>query len=179
MTSKFVGSAYLTLSVFVILMLAQAGQKPLCINSQSIEKITMVDASVVYRCAIRKKVPYSVNFVKNQQILESKILPFESWLILNWKVKAPKVAVQLSKDPVVTQLQGRSILIWEQNLKSTQQLEVEIAKNYLKTLNQKFFANFYLFEYCQKTWPLTAWLILLLKFGQLITSYRLADCQHT
>lgn len=140
MTSKFVGSAYLTLSVFVILMLAQAGQKPLCINSQSIEKITMADASVVYRCAIRKKVPYSVTFVKNQQILESKILPFESWLILNWKIKAPKIAVQLSKNPVVTQLQGRSILIWEQNLKSTQQLEVEIAKNYLKTINQKFFA---------------------------------------
>lgn len=140
MTSQFVGSAYLTISVFVILVLAQTSQKTLCINSQAIEKITMTDNSTIYRCAIRKKVPYSKTFVQNQALLETKILPFEDWLGRIWDVKAPKLSVTLLNHPAVTQLQGRNLLIWEQNLKSTQQLEIEIAKNYLNALNPNFFA---------------------------------------
>lgn len=140
MTSQFVGSVYLTISVFVILILAQASQKSLCINSQVIEKITMTDGAAIYRCAIRKKVPYSKNFVNSQLLFETKILPFESWIGRNWNVKAPKISVTLLNHPAVTQMQGRNLLIWEQNLKATQQLEIEIAKNYLNTLNPSFFA---------------------------------------
>lgn len=139
MTSQFVGSAYLALSIFVILILAQTSQKPLCINSQVIEKITMTDQTSIYRCAVRKKVFYSANFIQNQKFLEEKILPFEQWISRIWNVKVPRLAITLVNHPIVTQLKGKNISIWEQNLKATQQLEFEIAKNYLSALNPVFF----------------------------------------
>lgn len=141
MTSQFVGSAYLVLSVFVILTLAQISQKPLCINSQVIEKLTMTDETFVYRCSVRKKVPYTASFAQTEILMEEKILPFESWLNRLWPIKVPRVTVQLTTQPVVTQFQGKNILIWDQNLKNTQQLEVEISKNYLRSLNPAFFSR--------------------------------------
>lgn len=139
MTSQFVGSAYLALSVFIILVLAQISQKPLCINSQVIEKLTMTDETSVYRCSVRKKVPYTTSFAPTERLLAEKILPFESWLNRFWNIKAPRIQVQLTMQPIVTQLQGKNLLIWDQNLKNTQQLEVEIAKNYLRSVNPMFF----------------------------------------
>jgi hypothetical protein len=141
MMSHFVGSAYLLLSAVIILLLAHVSQKPLCINSQTIEKMTMTDESVVYRCGARKRVSYTKEFADNQLAIESKIIPFENWLNQNWNMKAPRVSVMLTKNPAVTQLLGQNILIWEHNLFSTQQLEVEIAKNYLYAMNPSFFSE--------------------------------------
>jgi hypothetical protein len=141
MNSQFVGSAYLWLSALAILILAQISQKPICINSQTIEKITMTDGSKVFRCSANKRVPYSQNFIQFSRVFDQKILPFESWIQSVWPGKGPKIFVSLSRDPVVTQLQGKYLIIWEQNLKTTHQLEFELAKNYLKSLNPGFFSE--------------------------------------
>ena len=139
MSSKFVGSAYLAVSAIAILLLAFLSQRPLCINSQAFEKITMADNSSVYRCAARKRVPYSQEFTQVENLFETKVLPFEAWLNQIWNVKAPKLTVTLTKNPAVTQATGKNILIWEHNLAATQQLEVEVAKNYLRVMNASFF----------------------------------------
>ncbi len=139
MTSQFIGSAYLTIVALLLLVLAQVGQKSLCINSQTIEKITMTDNSTVFRCSSKKRVPYSAMYIQNQRILETKIISFESWLMQIWNLKVPRISLILVDQPRVTQVHEKNIFIWDQNLKLTQQLEIEISKNFLRVMNPEFF----------------------------------------
>lgn len=141
MSSQFLGRAYLVVLVLVILVLAKTSQKPLCINSQMIEKITMIDGSFVYRCSVRKVVPYSASFVHEQQMIDSKVIAYERWLNQVFQVKVPRLTITISSSPVVTQMTGKNLVIWDQNLKTTLQLEAEMAKGFLRTFNAGYFST--------------------------------------
>lgn len=136
------GSAYLIISAALLLILAQVNQKPFCINSQAIEKITIEDGSVFYRCSARKRVSYSDKFHILDQVFISKIQPFENWLKAHWQLrKFSRQSVKILSQPVVTQIQGSDLIIWNQNLRNTFQLETEIAKFHLRKLNPSFFES--------------------------------------
>lgn len=132
MGTRFVGCSLLVTFSAIILILARLHQKPLCINSQYIEKITFSDDSLVYRCALSKPVPYSKQFRKFDKVLHSQIVPFELWLRSFVQVKNPRIQIQVNDYPSVTRSEGKKIYIWESNLDQEGDLQREIAKLILK-----------------------------------------------
>lgn len=128
MGSQFVSTTLLVTFSAIILLMARIHQKPLCINSQYIEKITFSDASQVYRCALNRTVPYSPKFKKWENTLETEIVPFEQWLKAHLQAKSPRILIQVYGAPTVTRAEGKTIKIWEENLDQKGLLQQQIAR---------------------------------------------------
>jgi len=132
MGSQFVATTLLVTFSAIILLMARIHQKPICINSQYIEKITFSDSTQVYRCAFNRTVSYSAKFKKWESTLHSEITPFEQWLKAHLRVKSSRIQIQVYDTPTVTMSEGKTIKIWEENLDQKGLLQQHIARLVLK-----------------------------------------------
>lgn len=132
MGNRFVGCTLLVAFSALTLILARLHQRPLCINSQYIEKITFADESTVFRCTLNRVVPYSAPFRDFERMYTTQIFPFEQWLRSFVKVRSARLQIVVSKAPVVTRTEGRAIHLWDSQTDQGEGLQREIAKSVLK-----------------------------------------------
>jgi len=134
---RLVGTTLFATFAIILLGLAKLHQKPLCINSHFIEKITFADQSGVFRCALNKTVPYSAEFKKYEKLLESEIVPFERWIRSYLPLKSPRIHLHLTPSPQLIRVAGTQIFLDPKNLEETGLLQREILRLALKNMEPK------------------------------------------
>ncbi len=132
----------------VILVLATLSQKPQCINSKLIEKITFSDQSYIFNCDLLVTVPFSKDFSKSERELQSEVQSFEQWLSHYWVLGGPKYKIHVSEKPIVTKVTNGQIQIWSQNFKSSWELQRNLLDENLKpqisnSILRNFVSDFY------------------------------------
>lgn len=113
-------------------------QKPLCINSRTVERIDRVSEAgteTVWRCGLKKSVPYSVWFAQNLPQMEARLQKIEGTLdSLGSKNGASDKKLQLniwSDDVDLYRKQGNQVYISEKVLVRPQILERIVVKNWV------------------------------------------------
>jgi|GEM_PF-5467985 len=132
----------------VVLVLAILSQKPQCINSKLIEKITFSDQSYVFNCDLAITVPFSKEFSRANHELQIEMQAFEQWLSRYWRLNGPQLKVQISEKPIVTRIVNGQIQIWNQNFKSSWELQRNLLDENLKSqitnsILRNFLSDFY------------------------------------
>ena len=148
MQMTLVRNLFLFSFAIVVLVLAILSQKPQCINSKLIEKITFPDQSYVFNCNLEMTVPFSKDFSRAGRELQIEMQSFEQWLSRFWQLDGPKFKVLISKKPIVTRVSDGQIQIWNLNFKSSWELQRNLLDENLKTqitnsILRNFISDFY------------------------------------
>lgn len=144
---RIVNFFFLTFAI-VLLALAKLSQKPQCINSKWIEKITFSDLTYVQSCDQNIVTDYSKSFEKKKWLLQAQIVDLESWFSQYWTTETPLISIAFTNEPTVPQVQGKQVLVWERQFKNSWSFQKILLEQRLKNTIQDhqlraFVADFY------------------------------------
>lgn len=131
------------------LVLIYLNQKPLCIDSKLVERVDIFwgeKVERVYRCQLQKKVPYSPEFVKIGNVLESKLVSLERFFSLIGELdKKPVLHIQHDKG-LQFKIQSGHIFLGKDLILAEGHLEKAFLRYWVQEKSELIFSHTELFE---------------------------------